>query len=313
MNLTVLLVLLLICSNCSTPDESKTNTNIGPRMNNTKRGFFYNKKCTDQKDENGNYWARGDGRSQGGGIIWFIGKGMSKDYDSSFENAEGQAISRLVKECGFANKVAIFNERCVNEDKDEYYSYARLSIKADECQKSIELQENEKSSFVNKEFNRLYLNYLKNVEKVDLECKITKPELCLSLAKQENINKNLPLAKKYAAISCLNSKEESKGDACFFAGVYSYDLGHIEDSSTYFLRSCESKENFTAGCLKHASLSLKNKKLKNAIYSSKRVCTEERNSSGCSLLGFALSELGQNKKAKECFLKMQHLVLSDSK
>lgn len=286
---------LLFITTCSSLKKEETSLPSG------KINLVRKSRCIDEKDENGEFWARSDGRSQGGGFIWFTGKGTSNNYQSSFENAEGQAISRLVKECGFAHKSAKFHERCANKEGENYLSFVRLSIDSEQCKKIGTLEESTRPAFVNKEFNRLYLNYLKNVENKELVCTFKDPETCLSLARQENINGNLELASKYARISCENSTKEKKGEACFYAGIYLYDLNKDNDATDSFQSSC--LENYVPGCLKAGALLTSQKKLRKSILFLGRACSGKENASGCGLLGSNLDNLGQDKKATQILRK----------
>lgn len=300
MNITKTFLFLLIaaCSNIREYSKGELEpVSVNEKGDRSKEGYLYDKKCSDQKDEDGNFWARGDGRSQAGGWIWFLGKGSSENYNSSFEKAEGLAVSRLVRECGFAHNSARFNERCVNKTKNLYQAYARIAIKQKDCKSSVKMQEHERRSLVNRELNRLYLKYLKDVEKEDLKCTVDNPDVCLKLARQENINNNLSLAKKYSITSCLNSKDADIGKACFYAGLYTYDLGGADESLDYFARSCDAIEDYEAGCQKFTAHSLKLNKKKQALWSSHKICNK-KTQIGCYPLVFLLEEFSQFEKAK---------------
>lgn len=102
---------------------------------------------------------------------------------------------------------------------------------------------------------------------------------------------------KYSITSCLNSKDVNVGEACFYAGVYTYDLGSENASLSYFLRSCESKENYQDGCLKFTVHSLKLNKKKQAIWSSQKICNKKIQT-GCFILTTLLQDYNQLEKAK---------------
>ncbi|MBF0315630.1 MAG: hypothetical protein HQK52_19575 [Oligoflexia bacterium] len=109
-------------------------------------------------------WVLSGIRSQGGGWIWFLGDAVDDKSDRAYSMAEGQALDRLVSECGAIHKEVKFHERCDFPDKDKkIHAYARASIKDSQCSEMKYSEKREK--ITNEKLTQLYLEYKKALKK----------------------------------------------------------------------------------------------------------------------------------------------------
>lgn len=102
--------------------------------------FFEDKKCETID------WVAEDSRSQGGGWIWFPGKGSGSTVEESYQYSENLALQRLEQECQNIPISVKFNERCDQKSGDTIESFVRVSVTDIDCKKAQnkKIQTNEK-------------------------------------------------------------------------------------------------------------------------------------------------------------------------
>ena len=206
-------------------------------------------KCQNKKSEDGSYWARNDSRTQGGGWIWFPGKGASENLEHAYMQAEGMAIKRLIMECNFPHKVVKFHERCDELDDGEYYAYVRASLKQDICSQTKNATPSEKKTSINSNLMAIYIRYQKYSDEVFSEesekrknknnklnfCNADNGSKCLKYAKYEWINGNKEQAIKYGKIGCMNDDAKS----CAMIGKFFRKKNDKKKAKKFFIKSCE--------------------------------------------------------------------------
>lgn len=81
-----------------------------------------------------NEWTRSDNREQGGGWLWFTGKGVGTNLRDTYKTAEGMALHRMSLECGAPHINTRLIERCDdNSNELNYVAYVRVNIKELDC------------------------------------------------------------------------------------------------------------------------------------------------------------------------------------
>lgn len=78
-------------------------------------------------------WTQEVSRTQGGGYIWFPGKGTAYTEIEAEDLARGQSLDYLVQECQILHKEIRFNERFVEQVEKKFVVYVRASITQKQC------------------------------------------------------------------------------------------------------------------------------------------------------------------------------------
>jgi hypothetical protein len=110
-------------------------------------------------------WTQKTTRTQGGGWIWFPGKGVGTNLKDAYLKAEGQALDRLIKECVFPHKETKFIERCDEVEGKNVVAYVRASLKQDQCNQTKYSNEKGRRIFEHKVLTRTWRQYKKFAKK----------------------------------------------------------------------------------------------------------------------------------------------------
>lgn len=253
--------------------------------------FFSKKVSKCQKLE----WTKDDGRTQGGGWIWFPGKAMADSLDEAYLKAEGLAIGRYLQECVIPHKEVKIHERCDEMVGNYYRAYVRVSIRDKKCREAKYATSKLKPLIFNKRLMKTYKSYKRLTskdEKIDdLECSLSNSKNCYQLGKYEFQMGNLKGALKKFDIGCRLSDI----NACFNAGLTAMELNFSYTKILkYFEMVCNKRDG--QGCLFVAHVNSMNDNVKNAGKYIKKSC-DLKFPKGCFGAGQFFERRGNIRKA----------------
>jgi hypothetical protein len=139
-------------------------------------------------------WVNEEIRTQGGGRVWFKGKGKSENEDMAFRLAENNSLYFLKQECEAIPKETQFIERCLAKDENQFVAYVRATTLQKDCKtvKSNKSQ-NHRNLFLEKQADEHAF-----LQKIDDLKKVVKnyPNECQSITLEEikNLSKLIQLA-----------------------------------------------------------------------------------------------------------------------
>ena len=111
--------------------------------------------CTEK-----NIWAQTDTREQGGGWIWFLGKGSSSTLKEAYHEAEGMALHRFSLECVAPHINTRMIERCDDILKDgSFVAYVRANLKESECSSLKTSSDKDKNKLINPQLKKIADGY----------------------------------------------------------------------------------------------------------------------------------------------------------
>lgn len=202
----------------------------------------------DSKDECVNAeWNQTDSRTQGGGWIWFPGKGTSSSsLEDAYLKAEGSAIYRMIQECEAPHKESRINERCDYQDGLEYKAFVRVAILDAKCREIKYGDKAFKERATNPELQRTYLRYMEKADAIqnrsktrkEIDCSQYPAEKCLSIGRLEYGLENYELALEYFDDVCRNDNFAG----CFNAGLSSWMLRKNDKAIGYFSLPCKKED-----------------------------------------------------------------------
>lgn len=186
--------------------------------------FFSDNKC--EKLE----WAVEDSRTQGGGWIWFPGKGTGTTVEESYGYAENLALQRLVQECQGIPIDAKFHERCDQKNGDTVESFVRVSVRDSECKLA-----QRKESKINKQLQDQLEDYLqlKNLKEISGLGDKEKLNYANSIVSENNL-----LAIKIYKSLCDKSNQAS----CYFYYNQLFKNGEYEQAFEGTSQRCLSSD-----------------------------------------------------------------------
>ena len=224
-------------------------------------------------------WVKEDGRTQGGGWIWFSGTATDEDLELAYIKAEGMAISRLIQECIFPHKEVKFHERCDEKIGEYFRVYVRASLTGRQCNESKYATKKFRAKIYNSKLIETYNKYKKisgEKEVVISGCNLNSPKKCYDLGKyefqmgqyQKAFNSFNIACKATLSGACFNAglslmmlhnnSEKSKGffelscsnndpKGCLFAGIIYKNQGNGRLTKQYLKKSCDLQDS--VGCL----------------------------------------------------------------
>lgn len=164
-------------------------------------------------------WARIDHRTQGGGWLWFPGRGEAKSEYEADVMARGAALEYLMQECVLPHKDVQFNERYVVEKNRKFYVFVRASLKQEDCLQMKRASNKYQQKLSNKKLLRVYREYKELIAQKEMNTRNCKAGNMFCF--QEGITEfdlgNDYLALAYVRHSCRKGIEE----ACDVASLYS--------------------------------------------------------------------------------------------
>lgn len=202
----------------------------------------YAKDCLSQLDEMGNNWAKQPIRTQGGGWVWFLGKGINSKKSMAEFLADGIALSRIKDECSIIPKSTRIVEKCYEIDSGSYLFYSRASYRGKDCK----LKKEHKT--LSKKLSK-YESYTLNstVE----SCTKKNPKNCEDLGNYEYLNGDKEKGVKLFSKGCLYGNSF----LCIKMAILNKD--NKKKINYYLGKACDQKN--TTGCMLLGELS-KNKK-----------------------------------------------------
>lgn len=190
-------------------------------------GLFGGTKCSKLE------WTKENGRTQGGGWIWYPGKGRGLSLEDATLLAEGRALEMLVKECLVPHKEVKVHERCHEQQGNEHVVFLRLSLEDTQCRQAKTSNAKFRHKIKNRELERTLTRYRKKIgdsEKVKKECSALTGRECFQMGKQEYFLENLKDAKKLFTTGC----NKNHRDSCFNGGVVLMRENQFSKSQRYF-------------------------------------------------------------------------------
>lgn len=260
-------------------------------------------------------WNQTDSRTQGGGWIWFPGKGTSSStLEDAYLKAEGLAISRMIQECEAPHKESRINERCDYQDGLEYKAYVRVAILDAKCREIKYGDKSVKERATNPELQRTYSRYLEKVGAIqnhsgsrkDIDCSKYPPEKCLSIGRLEYGLENYSLALEYFDDVCRNEVQTG----CFNAGLASWMLRKNDKAIGYFSLPC--KQNDAQACYFKGKLLFE---LGISIGEAKNILRKScslKNGKACFEIGKISESEKQLSEAEDLYTKACVLKISDA-
>jgi len=95
-------------------------------------------------------WVQSEMREQGGGWIWFLGKGSSKSLKTAYYEAEVMSLHRLSLECSAPHMNTRMIERCDDTLVDgTFVAYVRANLKEKECSQLKTASSKDKPKLIN--------------------------------------------------------------------------------------------------------------------------------------------------------------------
>ncbi|EQC48677.1 hypothetical protein M899_1039 [Bacteriovorax sp. BSW11_IV] len=174
----------------------------------------------EQRDSNGQLWARKLGRSQVVDFVQFSAKGDGKTSEKAWLSAKGKALSDLVSECGSIPEETKLFESCQDEN---YQSYVRYSVSKKDCDSKKEIE--------NKNLRALLEQYKTEVLfssdciKQSNEC-VNKADILIKDGRSQD-----------AELLLTKACEEGKSKACFYLSKLKID-SNFELSQSFFVKAC---------------------------------------------------------------------------
>jgi TPR repeat protein len=220
-------------------------------------------------------WTQEDSRTQGGGWIWFPGKGVGTTIEDAYLKAEGLAIGRLIQECGVPHKEVKIHERCDEKNDLEYMAYIRVSILESKCVEIKYANEEKKKVLLNRELMKIFHKYQARIEESKNQntssktiiCTVEMNKRCLDRGRVEYSLGNHEIALQYYDEVCKNGEL----DGCFNAGLASWMLKNQDQALRYFNLPC--KQNDATACyLKGRLLKLSGRPLEDIEAIFKKAC-----------------------------------------
>ena len=203
-------------------------------------------------------WTQDEGRSQGGGWIWFLGQGKGKNRTFAFLKAEGQALTRLIKECEIPHKEVKFNERC-SMKKDSYtIAFARASIKQNHCRearnpKYKKLVRNEALLKLYGQYQKVMQDELHNVDGCNANDTFDCSDLALFAWTKGDQKKAIYLA----SIGCQYSDYHS----CFTLAHFEFKKGNHSTTNKFVKTGCEKAGSYQCFKIGNSLLKTREKSL----------------------------------------------------
>ena len=192
-------------------------------------------------------WVTDDERTQGGGWIWYLGKGLGSTQLEAVQSAEFGAIRNLIQECRFPHANTRFIERCSENWGDQVVTYVRASLKNQDCETTKKLGPAD-DSIVSQSLYRQYLSTLYSRDQNEENCNSSKPEKCLRLGRRLFENNRITEALAALEIACNNRVE----GACLLAGIAKSHTGDVNHAQVFFQRGCEGNDQDTCYLLSKA-------------------------------------------------------------
>jgi len=223
-----------------------------------------------------NSWAN-EGRSQGGGWIWFTGKSSASSLEDAYEKAEVMALDRLASECLFVHREARFHERCDEEENGVFSAYVRVSIKDHQCQEAKTSKGD--SAIINKVLQQ--------------KLKVGRPNLTVDLSKDQ----------------CFSGPTPENWKSCYQEGVAAFQGSNYELAQRKFESACKMGE--VKSCYNAGASALAQNKFLEARSHLTPLC-QEGDSSACFLLSKAHSLKGDQAQALQVLEKSCELHLADA-
>lgn len=247
-------------------------------------------------------WTKEDSRTQGGGWVWFPGKGVAADRETAILLAEGAALSLLVQECQCPHKEIKSHERCVEEYAGNFRAYLRLSLLEKQCNETKYAKDEKKSLIENKELTKRLQRYheltKQNVEKNVENCHEKGAQTCYDFGKYEYFMGNHKKAVANFNFGCQYGHAQS----CFNAAMVTWELGDTDKATRYLELLCN--QNDFQACYFLGNLSRKTN-----FEKSKKVYEKACDGNwGESCLALAEFEEDKSEKllCKACDLKTQN-------
>jgi len=154
-------------------------------------------------------WTKEQSRTQGGGWIWFPGKGVSKQAHDADLAAKGKALDYLLQECQALHRSIKFHERAVEKKKGQFHVYVRASIKQKECKQSASASEEEKKALSSETLKSVYFQYKLAMAKKTIDYSVCNynNSYCLQKVSLEFQMRNDYVALLYAQYACEKGVE----------------------------------------------------------------------------------------------------------
>lgn len=186
-------------------------------------------------------WTKEDARTQGGGWVWFPGKGIAADRETAIALAEGAAVSLLVQECQFPHKEVKSHERCVEEYADNYRAYVRVSLLEKQCDETKYAKDDKRTIIENKELMknlRRYRDLTKQIDKTSENCQEKSAQTCYDFGKYEYFMGNPKQAIEFFNSGC----QHGHAQACFNAAVVTWEQGDTVKAARYLELLCNQND-----------------------------------------------------------------------
>jgi hypothetical protein len=174
-------------------------------------------------------WVKEDGRTQGGGWVWFPGKAAHSNLSIATMQAEGSALEYLKGECLRIPKATKFNEKCVERVNGKFVVHIRAAIRDRACSGG---------SDINSELTRRHLSYKASLVQNSFNravCNQSNALGCYTMASDAWKVKDITTAMAYAEAAC------TYGDmfSCGFLGYFHYKLQNPYGAKQYLEMGCK--------------------------------------------------------------------------
>ncbi|MBT7567289.1 hypothetical protein HN630_00100 [archaeon] len=160
--------------------------------------------CSSTKDNRQPDWTRIQHRTQGGGWIWYPGKGEHQNHHLAALLAKGQALAYLIEECAAPHLEAKFNERYESKADNKTVVYVRASIKDSQCRESKYGSGEIKGITSNNKLWEIYTFYQNYIAGQSIDLSICRKEnvYCLDQANKSADRGQWYQALRYSQYSC---------------------------------------------------------------------------------------------------------------
>lgn len=177
-------------------------------------------------------WAEESSRTQGGGWVWFPGKGENESKSEAVIQAENAAVDYMIKECSVPHKDTKFHERFERKNGKVWEVYVRASVKDQDCQYARNTKD--KSKVVNYPLLSQYLSRTDTVKIDSFICRRYDTVGCLEVADGAWRSGRIAKALAYAKRGC----ELGNSYTCGFYGYLLWETKNLEEARTYFTMAC---------------------------------------------------------------------------
>lgn len=185
------------------------------------------KKCNFEE------WAKEDSRTQGGGFIWFPGKGIGNTIAEAYFFAEGLALSRLVQECQSIPLNTRIVERCDHRHDSIFNAYVRVNVTENDC-KQMRIQG--PKSKINEALKKILNKYEATLSAI--QNRDSSKEFMKEFAYRWNSGE------EGQAMNILEKKCLSKDfNACHDFAYYENAKGNIDVAEAVYEKNCNNEQS----------------------------------------------------------------------